>query len=190
MDAGIHVGLIRLSRDERDHFWEIWEGQQEVLHKICLKQFKGNEDAAADALSGLMMKSLDVWTRRAPQIASLPSWLCRMAYNFCNDLHRKTNVRSDTDLQKKIHGSLDIPETNPEQLLFQREKKDMLHKLLRDMPENLAVPFILRFHEELSYSAIGARLGYSETVIRKRVQRARLHLKNKMSLMEAFEKIR
>ncbi len=186
MDAGFHVAWDGdAAHDPRSRFWKLWELHQETLYKICLKQLKGDEEAAADALSAVMVKSLETISINAPKITNLQSWLCRMAYNFCNDIHRKNTIQSKGGLHRRVMGSFDNgPEPDPEELLSRRENDRMVRKLIKDLPTHLREAFMLRYHEDLSYRAIGSRLRLSEVAIRKRVQRARAHMKAKIEHLE------
>ena len=69
----------------------------------------------------------------------------------------------------------------PEDELLSSEGKKALDQAIQDLPETLRMVFILRDIQELSIKDTAEALGLSETNVKTRLLRARLHLREQLS---------
>lgn len=72
----------------------------------------------------------------------------------------------------------DLPCSDPEEILRQREGVQQVHWALLQLPLPLREVVVLRFFEDLSYAQIAEVLGCSETAVRKRLAKAIHQLAN------------
>jgi RNA polymerase sigma-70 factor (ECF subfamily) len=70
----------------------------------------------------------------------------------------------------------------PEDELLSAESKGHLDKAIRQLPEKLQVVFLLRDIEGLSIRETSETLGLTETAVKTRLLRARLNLREQLSL--------
>ena len=70
----------------------------------------------------------------------------------------------------------------PEEILESKEAKDYLEMAIKDLPEPMRVVFILRDIEGLSIKETSEALNLTETNVKTRLLRARLNLREKLSV--------
>jgi len=147
----------------------------------------GNSQDAEDVLQSTFLnalKSLPSFEGRS----SILTWLYRIAVNevLLHIRHQRP------DLQVGIDGddSSDNDFTPyqfvdwcclPEAELLSSESKTYLDKVIQQLPEKLRVVFILRDIEGLSIRETGEALGLTETTVKTRLFRARMHLRDQLS---------
>ena len=116
--------------------------------------------------------------RRYPRIYSLRTWLLRITINLCNSRRR-------TAWWRRILLTYDYRETEPHgedpQALAERGVVDcQIWDAVRELPEMLRLPFLLRYSEELSGVEIAVVLGWSESTVWTRIYAARRQLKRRL----------
>jgi len=70
----------------------------------------------------------------------------------------------------------------PEEILESEEIKNYLEGAIKELPESLRVVFVLRDIEGLSIRETAEALNLTETNVKTRLLRARLHLREKLSV--------
>ena len=80
---------------------------------------------------------------------------------------------------------LPSPDEDPETAMLQSTQEERLRQLIDRLPEELRLPLVLSFREELNSRQIGEVLGIPEGTVRTRQQRARQLLKQKFLAMQA-----
>ncbi len=148
----------------------------------------GTEQDAEDVLQNTFMKalqSIDAFEGRS----SLSTWLYRIAVNEALMLLRRQ--------KPTVHVAMDIENNEdeiqhptqftdwcclPEEELLSEESKMHLDQAIRILPEKLRVVFLLRDVEGLSIRETSETLGLTETAVKTRLLRARLHLREQLSM--------
>ncbi|MBE9056960.1 RNA polymerase sigma factor [Sphaerospermopsis sp. LEGE 08334] len=69
-------------------FWQLWQEYQDYLHRCCVK-WMGNAIDAEDVLSQAMLKAWDKLRNSTVEIKSFKSWVTKLTYNLCVDIHRE-----------------------------------------------------------------------------------------------------
>ncbi|MCB9231179.1 MAG: sigma-70 family RNA polymerase sigma factor [Bacteroidia bacterium] len=180
--------LLHLSEGElQTVFWEIWAQEQGYLYSLCLK-WMGNSTDAEDALSSAMIKAWEKLPQHYTEINNLKSWLSKVTYNHCMDLHRLAARRPgsheniDEVLGREREGA-GMAES-PEDMIMRREMYSNLHRVIQTLPEALQQPMALRCFEDLPYRQIARELKLTPENARKRVQKARKMISEKMDQPE------
>ena len=101
------------------------------------------------------------------------TWAVRIATNLCLDIYRKKKVNSAPI--EEIEDFSDGVET-PEESYLRKERTDRLRRAIQELPEKYRVPIILFHQNGLSYEMTRV-LGQPMTIIKNRLYRARLMLK-------------
>lgn len=182
--------LEKLSDGDSSAFWPLWEHYKEYLYHRCLSWMGGNTTEAQDALSQIMLKAWEKLPKFAAKITNLKGWLTKFARNFCIDRHRENNSGA---IGVENLEEMAVPEGNglvtefdtPEKLVEKSELLEVILSALEDLPENQRQVSVLRFEQQLSHQEIAQRLAISNDSVRKRIQRARAKLQQRLTKYQA-----
>ncbi len=143
----------------------------------------GNRDDAKDTLSGVMLRAFDKLPKHANKINSPKAWLAKLTQNFCIDIHRarqrRQAARSEAALPKEGDESL-APVTSPEKQLFSKENLSSIRHLIASLSPALQEVIVRKFIENQSYADIANALDLSPAAVRKRIERARNALRQRL----------
>lgn len=114
--------------------------------------------------------------------ASFGSWLYRIAVNRCRDQARdpRREERSLQALEGSGGGGLAAASggvATPAQELERAERARRLRWALGELAPDYAVPFLLKYEQEMSYREMAGLLGSTEGALKVRVHRARMELR-------------
>ncbi|MFZ5989360.1 MAG: RNA polymerase sigma factor [Bacillota bacterium] len=106
------------------------------------------------------------------------TWIVRIATNYCLDMLRKKKVDSmPIDEAIGVSSTVDTPEA----CYIKREQRERINDELSKLPEKYRVPIILFHKNGLSYEEMSQVLNEPMSIIKNRLYRARLMLKEKLS---------
>lgn len=155
------------------------------IYRLALKML-GDSANAEDVLQNTFLKAL----QHLPDFegrSSLSTWLYRIAANEALMMMRKRRptVPVDENPDDDDDGFTPTQFTDwcclPEQEFLTDESKSQLDLAIQRLPETLKVVFLLRDIEGLSIRETSEALGLSETAVKTRLLRARLHLRESLS---------
>lgn len=183
-DSNKVLAAARVTIDDENAFWELWQMHSSCLFRICLREMNGNREDAEDAFSQAMMKALNKLYIFAPRIINPKAWLIRLTRNLCRDIHRTTirrrriAARLENSAENGNAAEASIFSTAGSGDAFHRELEHGLRSMIDALPVRLREVCILRFTHELSYKEIAIRLALTQANARKRVQQARTMLRS------------
>jgi RNA polymerase sigma-70 factor (ECF subfamily) len=128
--------------------------------------------------------------RSFQSLASLNTWLFRIATNLCIDYGRRTKKTQGlvTSLSQEpgddeSEGQRDIPDLafDPQRLLLNKELGTQLDRALRDLPEKLRTVVLLYDVEGLPYDEIAEIAGCPLGTVKSRLFNARAALRDKLA---------
>ena len=159
-------------------FWTVWLQHKDYLYFFCLKLTHKNHAEASDLLGKARDRAQMKWPQHAHKITNAKSWLSSLTRNLYLDLcrARSRQHKLESNLQKEAWGEI-VRRPSPESQLLDQELRAYLQQLIITLPPKLREPFILRCRQEKSYREVALQLGLSEAAVRKRVQKARQHLR-------------
>ena len=111
---------------------------------------------------------------RATTGAGRPPWLFRIALNLCRNCLR--SAREIPVGERAISGKAN-PEAEPEQAYLQQETEQELAAALQALPPIYREVLILKHVNELSYAEISAILGLNLSLVKNRLYRGRIMLR-------------
>lgn len=113
------------------------------------------------------------------------TWAVRIATNLCLDILRKKKVDS-TPIEEveTMAGNFDTPEER----YLDKERRERIQKAVDELPEKYRVLIVLYHQNGLSYEEMCRVLNKPMTIIKNRLYRARLMLREKL-LAERKEEI-
>ncbi len=178
--------LTRLLSGEREAFSELLDLTSPRIYALGLRML-GNGQDAEDILQETYIKafrSLKTFESRS----SVETWLFRIAANEALMLLRKGKKSSaDMDLDADKPELEEAPEIVdwcclPEHELMNTETRTMLEKAAGSLSPNLRMVFLLREIQDFSVKETAEILGVSEDVVKTRLVRARLKLREELSV--------
>lgn len=174
-----------LRSGDRAEFARLVDAYYTPIYRLALRMLGDSADAE-DVLQNTFLKAL----QHLPDFegrSSLSTWLYRIAANEALMLLRKhrPTLTVDENPDEDDDGFLPAQFSDwcclPEQEFLTDESKRQLDLAIQRLPETLKVVFLLRDIEGLSIRETSEALGLSETAVKTRLLRARLHLRESLS---------
>lgn len=182
------ISLQALKSGDREAFARLVDETSGHVYRVAL-QILGDEQDAEDVLQETYIKAL----RALPNFegrSSLSTWLYRIAVNEALMLARKRKPQEVSvedsapfDAEAESEG-MEIVDfcCLPESELLSSESRQFLDRAVRSLPEGLRVVFVMRELEGLSIQDTAEALGISESNVKTRLLRARLRLRQELSV--------
>ena len=182
------ISLEALRSGDREAFAHLVDQTSGHVYRVAL-QILGDEQDAEDVLQETYIKAL----RALPDFegrSSLTTWLYRIAVNEALMLARKRKPQEVSvedsapfDAEAESEG-MEIVDfcCLPESELLSSESRQFLDRAVRNLPEGLRVVFVMRDLEGLSIQDTAEALGISESNVKTRLLRARLRLRQELSV--------
>jgi RNA polymerase sigma-70 factor, ECF subfamily len=181
------ISIEALRSGNRSEFARLVDRYSGPLYRLALKML-GNPRDAEDVLQNTFLKvfqHLGEFEGRS----SLSTWLYRIASNEALMLMRKQRPEitlSDTKQEDDEGDYEPVQFTDwcclPEDELLSSESQAALDRAIQHLPETLRIVFVLRDIEGLSIRETSQALDLSETAVKTRLLRARLRLRDELSL--------
>lgn len=181
----LNFSVELLKAGDRAEFARMVDAYYTPIYRLGLKML-GDSSDAEDVLQNTFLKAL----QHLPTFegrSSLSTWLYRIAANEALMMLRKRRptVVVDENPEDDDDGFMPTQFTDwcclPEQEFLTDESKGHLDRAIEKLPETLKVVFLLRDIEGLSIRETSEALGLSETAVKTRLLRARLHLRESLS---------
>jgi len=169
---------------------------EKQIYNIAYK-YLHNEEYAKDVSQEVFLKvykSLNKFN----ELSKFSTWLYRIAVNTSIDEIRKIKNKGYNNISisdkeneliniEKIESEISN-ENTPEEKFIEKEKTNMLYKILDELPEEQCSIIILRDIEGYSYEEISKITGIKIGTIKSRLNRARNSLKSLLVKSELFLK--
>ena len=179
--------LEALRAGDRAEFARLVDAYSGVIFRLGMKMLNNSQDAE-DVLQETFIKAYKALPRFDGR-SSLSTWLYRIATNESLMIIRR---------RKHVEVSIDEPHKSmeqdfepmqiidfcclPEDELMSVESREHLDQAAAQLPPNLRVVFLLRDIEGLSTRETAQVLEISETAVKTRLSRARLRLRQQLSI--------
>jgi RNA polymerase sigma-70 factor, ECF subfamily len=186
-EASVEISLEALQDGDRAEFARLVDAYSTQIYRLALKMLADEQDAE-DVLQNTFMKALQS-IKSFEGRSSLSTWLYRIAVNEALMLLRRQKptvpVAMDyEDDEDEIQHPTQFTDwcCLPEKDLLSAEAKKHLDKAIQRLPEKLRVVFLLRDVEGLSIRETSEALELTETAVKTRLLRARLNLREQLSI--------
>ena len=134
---------------------------QDAMYRIAMSTVR-NADDALDIVQASALKALENYHKlKSPD--SIRSWLFRIVVNEAID-HIKSSGR-------ELLGEENIPESPYHEPAYDRSGEDVCEAVMK-LPEQLGIPVILRYYEELSLREISEVTGINLSTVKTRLYKA------------------
>jgi RNA polymerase sigma-70 factor, ECF subfamily len=182
------ISLEALRAGDREAFARLVDETSGHIYRVAL-QILGDEQDAEDVLQETYIKAF----RALPAFegrSSLTTWLYRIAVNEALMMVRKRKPPTvsvdesapfDADAESEGMEIVDwccLPESE----MLSSETQRFLDQAIQKLPETLRVVFVMRDLEGLSIQETAEALGLSENNVKTRLLRARLRLRQELSV--------
>jgi len=181
------ISIDALRNGDRAEFAKLVDAYSAPIYRLGLRML-GNEQDAEDVLQNTFLSALT----HLPSFegrSSVLTWLYRIAVNEALMILRrgKPEVNIDdhdsNDENENIHPTQFVDwGALPEDVLLSAEGKQALDNAIQNLPENLRMVFLLRDIQELSIKDTAEALGLTESNVKVRLLRARLSLREQLSV--------
>lgn len=178
-----HQLWSRLRADQGETFWSFWNYYEKDLLRLCRRRLRSFSSDAEDVLAEAMLKARDKLPRHIERIRNLRSWLFTLTKNTCIDHLRKRN-REEIFFGEPVFletgAAVPVLRDDSSLRLLAGELSEAIERALHGLPPLLRDTALYRFVREMDYEDIARRLKITPACARKRVQKAREHLRRSL----------
>ena len=181
------ISLDALKAGDREAFARLVDETSGHVYRVAF-QILGNAQDAEDVLQETYLKAFNSLANFEGR-SSLSTWLYRIAINEALMLVRK---RKPQTISVDEGQAEDDPDSEgmeivnwcclPEGELLSSEARQFLDQAIQNLPDSMRVVFIMRDLEGLSIQETSQALGLSESNVKVRLLRARLNLRQEVSV--------
>lgn len=177
--------MQELKAGKPDAFASLFDTYADRLYRLGMS-LVGDPFEAEDIVQEAFLKAISHIDRFQAR-SRLGTWLYRVVYNSSID---RLRGRVDNPLPEESdpdENSLPMPEVllewhTPEALVISNEGQDYLDQAIQSLPGSLRSVFVLRDIEELSTAQTAEILGIGESLVKVRLHRARLALREQLAV--------
>jgi RNA polymerase sigma factor (sigma-70 family) len=168
---------------KRDTFSELVSRYKRLVY-ATIYNFMGDSPDVSDLFQEVFLrvyKSLASYNPDYP----FSTWAAKITTNVCLDRLRKKKTEQVPieDIEEIVDNRL-----NPEDHCLAGERLERIRRAVQELPEDYRVPMILFHQQGLSYEALVKITGQPVTIVKNRLYRARLMLKDKLNPDKEKEK--
>jgi RNA polymerase sigma-70 factor, ECF subfamily len=152
-----------------------------LVYRIAYSVLR-NPAEAEDAVQEVFLRALR-YGKKLADVDDQKAWLAKIAWRVAVE-HRRHGARDGAHTGSAPEGeALPSPDLGAERTLLDKERGELLQRLIAGLPDQLRDPLVLSALEELSPREIGAMLGVSEAAVRSRAFRARQILRDRLGAL-------
>ncbi|MEN6313525.1 MAG: sigma-70 family RNA polymerase sigma factor [Clostridiaceae bacterium] len=156
----------------QEYFEELVTRYKKLIFSVVYNMINDKEEVS-DISQEVFIRIYKALDRYNPEY-KFSTWAVRIATNLCLDIHRKKKVDSmPIEEIEDLSNGIDTPEAS----YLQKERSERIRKAIQALPEKYRIPIILFHQNGLSYEEMMKVTGESMTIIKNRLYRARLMLR-------------
>ena len=186
--------LVKKAQDgDYEAFAQLISAHQNAVYGLA-RRLAGNEQDAEDIVQDTFLKAIDKIDQFRAE-AAFGTWLYAIALNQARALlgkRKQTDLRPIEDYLPGSHTGNEAKELydwrDPATRLESNELRELIDRLVSELPYKYREAFLLRYNEELSVKEIATMTGESVASTKSRILRARLALREQLS--QYFEESR
>jgi RNA polymerase sigma-70 factor (ECF subfamily) len=167
--------IIKCLGGEQQYFEELVTRYKKLIYSVVYNMIN-DKDEVNDISQEVFIRIYKALNRYNPEY-KFSTWAVRIATNLCLDVIRKKKV--DSTPMEEIEDFSNTQDT-PENAYLGREKSERIRKAIADLPEKYRVPIILFHQNGMSYEEMTRILNEPMTIIKNRLYRARLMLRESL----------
>ncbi|NLK87885.1 MAG: sigma-70 family RNA polymerase sigma factor [Clostridiaceae bacterium] len=157
---------------QQEYFEELVTRYKKLIFSVVYNMINDKEEIS-DISQEVFIRIYKALDRYNPEY-KFSTWAVRITTNLCLDIHRKKRVNSQPIEEiEDFSDGVDTPET----CYLQKERSERIRRAIQSLPEKYRTPIILFHQNGLSYEEMTKVLGEPMTIIKNRLYRARLMLR-------------
>ena len=179
--------IERVLSGDTDQFSNLVRKYQSRIFSLCMGFVHQKEDA--DDLSQEVFIKVYQSLKRYRGDASFSTWIYRIAINIALNYVKnksKKNIfqRLDdfmTTGKSNTLQTVSMDTADPEQILIDTQKREMVNNALNSLPENQKIAIVLSKYDDLPQKEIAIIMNTTEGAVEALLQRAKVNLREKLS---------
>jgi len=157
---------------QHEYFEELVTRYKKLIFSVVYNMINDKEEVS-DVSQEVFLRIYKALDRYDPKY-KFSTWAVRIATNLCLDMHRKKKADSTPiDEVRDLSDGMDTPEES----YLQKERSERIRRAIQELPEKYRTPIILFHQNGLSYDEMTKVLGQPMTIVKNRLYRARLMLR-------------
>jgi RNA polymerase sigma-70 factor, ECF subfamily len=187
MTAGELMVAQRVEAREAVSFDDIFETYQDRIYN-CIYRLVGNPEEARDLTQETFLRAYAGLPKIDRELKVGP-WLYRIATNLCMDqLRRRKLIRWEPwDGFLSFFHPQQVARDNPERDALRHESRELVHRVLDELPPKYRLCLVLREYQGLSCEEIGEVIGSSRSAVKSLLFRAREEFRQVYDRLEGPE---
>jgi len=161
---------------DQDAFSELVSRYKRLVYSVVYSMIPDRQEVN-DIAQEVFIRIYKSLGRYNPQY-KFSTWTAKIATNYCLDMLRKKKVDS---LPIEEIRDLSGGSNTPEERFIRKERNERIWKAVESLPEKYRTPLMLFHQNGLSYEEMTEVLNEPMTIIKNRLYRARLMLREKLS---------
>jgi RNA polymerase sigma-70 factor (ECF subfamily) len=168
--------LRRAQSGDREAFSQFVEKTQERLYRVIYANTR-NHDDTQDLVQETFLHAYQGLPRYREESQPF-TWLCGIGLNLARQFLRRRKIRKWLSLDiEMLTSSPAVLEKSPEQILSDRESREILQRAIADLPHAQRTALILHDVEGLPHAQIAQILECPEGTVHSHLHRARKRLR-------------
>ena len=156
-------------------FAEIVGRYKRLIYSVVYNMI-GDREQSYDISQEAFVRIYKALDRYNPEY-KFSTWAVKIATNLCLDILRKK--KPDLVPIEEVENVSNCFET-PETMYMKKERNEKIKKAIAELPDKYRIPIILFHQGGLSYEEMTKVLGQPVSIVKNRLYRARLMLKNRL----------
>lgn len=177
--------IARCLEGDQDSFAELVKRYKNLVYKVVSYYIKDAEEVK-DVSQEVFLKIYKALKSYNPQY-KFSTWSVIVTKNLCLDFVRKKRIPSESiDELQNICRDDDTPESR----CVSRERSMEIRQLISTLPEKYKTLIVLYHEKGLSYKEMAEKLNEPMSIIKNRLYRARLSLRESISSAQAVNPLK
>lgn len=176
MEASDYELIKRILSGDRELFSELVTRYKKLIYSVVYNMISDTQEVN-DISQEVFVRIFQSLNRYNPEY-KFSTWSVKIATNYCLDVLRKKKVDSvPIDEMVEMPNNADTPEVK----YIRKEQSRVIRQAIEDLPDKYRIPVILFHQNGMSYEEITKVLNEPMTIVKNRLYRARLMLRDKLS---------
>ena len=158
---------------EQQYFEELVTRYKKLVYSVVYNMINDKEEIN-DISQEVFIRIYKALNRYNPEF-KFSTWAVRIATNLCLDIHRKKKL--DSVPIEEVGDVTSGSDVTPEANYIKKERSERIKRAIESLPEKYKVPVVLFHQNGLSYEEMTKVLNEPMTIIKNRLYRARLMLR-------------
>lgn len=160
---------------EQEAFSEIVTRYKKLIYSVVYNMISDKQEVN-DIAQEVFIRIYKSLGRYNPEY-KFSTWAVKIATNLCLDVHRKKKIDPiSIDEMIDVSSGVDTPETK----YIKKEKSESIKRAVAELPDKYRIPILLFHQNGLSYEEITDILKEPMSIVKNRLYRARLMLREKL----------